>query len=106
MSHHPSVTLAAVCTVGGTIGYLRQGSRPSLIAGVTLGAAYATAAYLLKNNLDYGTELALGTSLVLTAAMAPKAIRGRKPHTMVMGAAGTLATAYYGKKMYEWRVGV
>ncbi|KAI9184317.1 hypothetical protein H9P43_003370 [Blastocladiella emersonii ATCC 22665] len=106
MSHHPSYTLAALCSIGGAVGYLRQRSRASLIAGLSFGALYAYSGYLLQNNAAYGTELALGTSLVLTAAMGPKALRGRKPHTVAIGLSGLTGSLYYGKKWYEWTYGV
>nr|XP_036588235.1 uncharacterized protein CTRU02_02247 [Colletotrichum truncatum]KAF6799376.1 transmembrane protein [Colletotrichum truncatum] len=41
MAHHPSFTLAGLLAVGGTAGFLKTQSKPSLIAGLGLGAAYA-----------------------------------------------------------------
>ncbi|KAK5098851.1 hypothetical protein LTS08_006229 [Lithohypha guttulata] len=105
MAQHPSFTLAGL---RGTAGYLRTRSTPSLIAGLGLGASYAYAGYLIKENRDYGTELALGNSVVLFGSAVPRIIKtgGRAPVPLALGATGALATWYYQKKMREFRYGV
>ncbi|KAK6370198.1 hypothetical protein LTR64_005438 [Lithohypha guttulata] len=123
MAQHPSFTLAGL---RGTAGYLRTRSAPSLIAGLGLGASYAYAGtparsnychisdivfksgYLIKENRDYGTELALGNSVVLFGSAVPRIIKtgGRAPVPLALGATGALATWYYQKKMREFRYGV
>lgn len=113
-------------SVGGTAGYLRTRSTPSLIAGLVLGASYGysgrlfstitlqlimtnnAAGYLIKENKDYGTELALGNSVVLLGSAIPRIIKtgGRAPVPIALGATGLLATYYYQKKVREFRYGV
>ena len=115
------------------MGYVRTQSKPSLIAGVGLGISYAYAGmlthllgtpppscglllliihtqpgYLIKQNRDYGTELALGNSAVLTASAIPRIIKtgGRAPVPLTLGAAGFLASYYYARKVQEFRYGV
>ncbi|KAI5865604.1 transmembrane proteins 14C-domain-containing protein [Durotheca rogersii] len=108
MSHHPSFTLAALLAAGGTAGYVRAGSTPSLVGGLGLGLSYAFAGYLLRENKDYGAELALGSSVALTAAAAPRVARtrARAPVPLALAAAGLLATYYYQRKVREFRFGV
>lgn len=120
-----TLTKVAV-SVGGTAGYLRTRSTPSLVAGLVLGASYGYSGtysirrdsrtsliddilgYLIKENKDYGTELALGNSLVLLGSAIPRIIKtgGRAPVPIALGATGLLATYYYQKKVREFRYGV
>ncbi|KAF6793769.1 transmembrane protein [Colletotrichum musicola] len=108
MAHHPSFTLAGLLAVGGTAGFLKTQSKPSLIAGLGLGAAYAYSGYLLKENKDYGAELALGNSIVLLGAGASRAIKtgGKAPVPLALTTVGLLATFYYQKKYREFTYGV
>lgn len=62
---HPALTLSGLCAIGGIMGYARRGSLPSLIAGSTFAILYGSAGYLLKNNQDWGLEIALGSSTCL-----------------------------------------
>lgn len=64
--------------------------------------------YLIKENKDSGTELALGNSLVLLGAAISRIVRtrGRAPVPIALGATGMLATLYYQKKVREFRHGV
>ncbi|KAI8310908.1 TMEM14 protein-like protein [Colletotrichum sp. SAR11_59] len=108
MAHHPSFTLAGLLAVGGTAGFLKTQSKPSLIAGLGLGAAYAYSGYLLKENKDYGAELALGNSIVLLGAGASRAVKtgGKAPIPLALTFAGAAATFYYQKKYREFKFGV
>lgn len=64
--------------------------------------------YLIKQNRDNGTELALGNSLLLLGSAVPRIIKtkARAPVPLALGAAGGLATYYYQKKVREFRYGV
>lgn len=64
--------------------------------------------YLIKENRDYGTELALGNSILLLGSAVPRVIKtgGRAPIPIALGATGALASWYYYKKMNEFRYGV
>ncbi|KAJ3117981.1 hypothetical protein HK100_000703 [Physocladia obscura] len=106
MADHLANTLAAVCGVGGIVGYAKGKSVPSLVAGIGFGALYATSGYLIKKNADYGVELALGSSLVLVGATGPRALRTRKNVPVLMATLGFLGSGYYAKKLYQNYYGV
>ncbi|TPX65465.1 hypothetical protein SpCBS45565_g05121 [Spizellomyces sp. 'palustris'] len=106
MSHHPAYTLGGVCALGGYIGYQRTRSRPSLIAGLAFGALYTLSGYLIQNNLNYGIELATGTSALLLAAMGRRALKTRKPVPSVLAVLGVVGSGYYGRKLWEQINGV
>ncbi|CAH0036419.1 unnamed protein product [Clonostachys rhizophaga] len=108
MAHHPSFSLAALLAVGGTTGYVKTRSKPSLIAGLGLGASYAVSGYLLKENKNWGSELALGNSIVLLGAAVMRIVktRGKAPVPLGLGLVGSLATFYYQKKYREFTFGV
>ncbi|ORX91538.1 TMEM14-domain-containing protein, partial [Basidiobolus meristosporus CBS 931.73] len=106
MSHHTTATLAGLCAIGGIVGYFKGRSKPSLIAGLTFGTLFGVSTYLLKENREYGEELAAATSVLLTGAMLPRGIRTRKPLPLALGTIGVLGAGYYSKKCYESRYGV
>lgn len=64
--------------------------------------------YRIKQNQDYGTELALGNSIALLGSAIPRIMKtgGRAPVPIALGATGALATFYYQKKVREFRYGV
>ncbi|KAK6094247.1 hypothetical protein MT418_005323 [Batrachochytrium dendrobatidis] len=61
--------------------------------------------YLIKENKPYGIEVATTTSAVLSAAMTPRAIKG-KPVPIVLGVLGLGTATYYGNKWYQQINGV
>lgn len=100
---HPAFTLSGLCAVGGIMGYARKGSMPSLIAGTTFSILYGTAGYLLKQNADFGLELALGASSTLLVAGVSRAVKApKKTIPFILVAIGGISTAYYGKKYNEF----
>ncbi|KAI0461796.1 hypothetical protein LJB42_004870 [Komagataella kurtzmanii] len=92
---HPAFSLS---------GLARKGSLPSLIAGVTFSAIYAGAGYLLKNNMEYGVQTALGASTLMFIAGINRGIvsRYKKPVPIVLTILGAASTLYYTKKYEEF----
>jgi uncharacterized membrane protein (UPF0136 family) len=74
----------------------------------TVNTLKPVAGYRIKENQDYGTELALGNSIALLGSAVPRIIKtgGRAPVPIALGATGALATYYYQKKVREFRYGV
>ncbi|PWN23299.1 hypothetical protein BCV69DRAFT_310769 [Microstroma glucosiphilum] len=101
MSEHPAFTMAALTSIGGTIGFLKTRSVPSLVAGVGVGVVYALAGTRIKSGQDYGYELAAANSLLLVGSSAPRFAKGPVPKGLTL--IGTLALAFYGKKVYDFR---
>lgn len=91
-------------TLSNLVLYSKKKSIPSLAAGVVFSAAFGTAGYLLKQNADYGLELALGSSSLLLAAGISRGIpvKFSKPIPIVLTTLGLLGTAYYAKKYNEF----
>ncbi|CAO1620719.1 unnamed protein product [Sympodiomycopsis kandeliae] len=98
---HPAFTLGALTAVGGTIGFLRTRSVPSLVAGLAVGAIYGISGERIASGKDYGRELAAANSLLLFASSAPRFAKGPVPKALT--ALGAVAAAYYGKKVYDYQ---
>lgn len=62
----------------------------------------------MKKNKDYGSELALGSSVVLLGGGAQRVIatQAKSRVGLGLGVAGALSTYYYQKKFREFRFGV
>ena len=112
MSHHPATTLSILSITGGVIGYATKRSKPSLIAGLVLGSLFAFSSHLIQNPSsaasEYlggnvgGYEVALGTSLVLSTAMAKRALKQRSLVPLTMFTGGLLGAGYYAYQIYQY----
>lgn len=93
----PAYTIAALCAIGGVMGYTRKHSLPSLLAGSVFALLYATAGYMIASNGQYGLQLALGTSSTLMLAGIIRANQAdfQKPIPNLLLALGAVSTAYY-----------
>ncbi|KAH6689191.1 transmembrane protein 14C [Plectosphaerella plurivora] len=75
----PSYILGALTATGGTIGFLRTGSIPSIAAGCTVGLLYGLGGYRMQTGQPYGIQLSLLASAILGGSSIPRAIRLQKP---------------------------
>jgi len=93
----PAFILGALTAGGGTYGFLKTGSVPSIAAGVTVGALYLVGGYRIQNHLTYGVELALLASIVLAGSSIPRAIRSGKPLPAGLSVLATYGLYTFGK---------
>ncbi|KAL4881236.1 transmembrane proteins 14C-domain-containing protein [Aspergillus karnatakaensis] len=99
-----ALTLALLTSLGGTIGYFRTGSLPSIIAGLSVGALYALSYLRLKSGQSYGEEIGLLASVVLGGSSIPRAIRLRKPVPIVLAVLAIWGTVVFGGRVWERRI--
>ncbi len=57
------------------VGYLKKGSKASLIAGLVCGGLYGVSGYLINSNNEQGHDIAAVTSVVLAAVMGSRVIK-------------------------------
>eukprot|EP01088_Endostelium_zonatum_P003353 TRINITY_DN14561_c0_g1_i1.p1 TRINITY_DN14561_c0_g1~~TRINITY_DN14561_c0_g1_i1.p1 ORF type:complete len:117 (-),score=27.17 TRINITY_DN14561_c0_g1_i1:66-389(-) len=74
MSYQLTSFAAVALTAGGLIGFLRAGSRASLIAGSVSGALYGLSAYLLNQRGQFQTGALI--SILVSAALI--VVQGRR----------------------------
>jgi uncharacterized membrane protein (UPF0136 family) len=106
MSHHTAFTLGALSIAGGTFGFLKKQSKPSLVGGLFIGSLFLSSGYLISKNKDNGIELALGTSCLLTSVMMRRAIKTRQAMPVGMCLLGIVGASYYGFKLHQQVNGV
>ncbi|KAL2799368.1 transmembrane proteins 14C-domain-containing protein [Aspergillus keveii] len=94
-----ALTLSILTSLGGTIGYLRTGSLPSVIAGVSVGALYLLSFLRLRSGQPYAEEIGLLASIVLGGASIPRAIRLRKPVPLVLSVLAVYGLFVFGGAM-------
>jgi uncharacterized membrane protein (UPF0136 family) len=91
--------------LGGTLGYVRKGSTPSLIAGVVFGSLLIGSGYIIAktDSQHQGHLLATATSGFMALGMAHRYTKTTKfmPAGMV-AVVGAAACAYNAKKATEW----
>jgi uncharacterized membrane protein (UPF0136 family) len=103
-SAHLNFTLGGLVGIGGAIGYLKKGSTPSLVAGLTFGSLLIGSGVLIsKNEAFTGHALASATTGIMTAAMAQRFLKTNKfmPAGLI-ASVGAVGFAYNVKKAIEW----
>ncbi|ORY38747.1 hypothetical protein BCR33DRAFT_700262 [Rhizoclosmatium globosum] len=94
-NHIPAYVLGGLCAVGGTMGYVKGKSVPSLVAGMTCAGLYALAGTRLAAKASFGAEIAIAVSVLLLVMMGPKAVSKRAPVAIVMSSLGLVGTVFY-----------
>jgi len=97
----PAYIIGALTAGGGTFGYVKTGSIPSIAAGLTVGTLYLIGGWRIQNRQSYGVEAALLASIILAGSSIPRAIRSQKPLP-----AGLSLLALYGLYTFgnAWRL--
>lgn len=95
---HLAFTLGGLTALGGSMGYFKSQSKPSLIGGLAIGSSYLVSGYYFKNaEVETGLSIALGTSALLTFVGGRRAfVTGfKKPVPLVLLGLGTVGLSYY-----------
>ncbi|AMD22990.1 HHR221Cp [Eremothecium sinecaudum] len=94
----PAWILATLTAAGGTFGYARKRSIPSLAAGLIIGGTFAYSGYIAKENDAKSSAIALSASAVMLTAGLLRGIPSRfaKPVPIVLSVLGAVGVAYYG----------
>jgi len=99
MSEYPAFVVGLLSLIGGSIGYARKGSIPSLLGGLSVGLLYIISGLALRNgSRPTGRVGALGSSMLLLGSSAPRAFKGPVP--AILTVLGTLLTLYYARAQY------
>lgn len=103
-SAHPAFGLGALSMVGGLVGYMRKGSKPSLIAGTVLGASLIGSGVLISGENQFeGHALATATSSLMAVGMGARYLKtGKIMPAGIIASLGVVSAAYHAKKTMEW----
>jgi len=85
--------MGVACIGGGITGYLKTGSKPSLIAGVAVGALYLWSGAVAMNGDTRGYYGAAGASAILFLSSLPRVAKGPVPLALTVLSAAS--GAYY-----------
>ena len=104
---HPNLGLGSLVMAGGVVGYLRKGSTPSLVAGMTFGSLLLGSGYMITtSDAQYEAHLlATTTSGLLSVGMGYRYVTtGYKfmPSGLV-ASLGAVVAAFNAKKALEWK---
>ncbi|CAJ2501547.1 Uu.00g044000.m01.CDS01 [Anthostomella pinea] len=95
--HYIAYSLGALTAGGGTMGYVKTGSVPSIAAGMTVGILYGLGGYRIQTRQPYGVELALLASIILGGSSIPRALRLRKTVPTILSLVSLFGLLTFGR---------
>jgi uncharacterized membrane protein (UPF0136 family) len=104
-SAHTNLTLGGLVMVGGVVGYVKKGSKASLIAGIGIGSMLLGSGYLIAktDKVFEGHVLGVTATGIMTIAMGHRFIgTGKFMPAGVVATLGALGCAYNIRKAIEW----
>lgn len=104
-SAHVNLTFGGLVMAGGVAGYLRKGSRASLVAGMTAGSLLLGSGYMIaKTDSIYEAHVVAATTSALVAlAMGQRFVStGKFMPAGLVAVMGAAACAYNFHKSREW----
>ena len=102
---HLNLSLGGLVILGGVMGYVRKGSTPSLVAGVSIGSLLLGSGYMVAKTDKVFEGFALGTvsSTVLAVGMGQRYLStGKFMPAGVVALLGAAGAAYNINKALEW----
>lgn len=102
---HLAFTLGGLTALGGSMGYYKSNSKPSLIGGLAIGSSYLAAGYYFKNaEVETGLTIALITSTLLTFVGGRRSLASgfKKPVPLTLLSLGTVGLGYYTYKYKQF----
>ncbi len=104
---HPAFGFGAITIVGGVLGYVRRGSKPSLGAGVVCGGLLVASGVMISGDGDTqfgGHSLAAGTSALMTLGMGHRLLKtGKFVPAGLVSVIAAASTGYHTMKALEWK---
>ncbi|RDW85044.1 putative UPF0136 membrane protein [Coleophoma cylindrospora] len=97
----PAYIIGALTAGGGTFGFIKTGSVPSIAAGLTVGILYLVGGYRIQTKQVYGLEMCLLASIILAGSSIPRAIRSQKPLPTGLSALAVFGLYTFGN---AWRI--
>ena len=103
-SAHLNISLGGLTILGGAFGFMRKGSKISLLAGLTFGTLFLGSGYLIANDREYdGHVLATGTAGFMAFGMAQRHYStGKFMPAGLVAAIAVAATGYNLAKARDW----
>ena len=99
---HATLTMAALCGLGGVAGYAKAGSARSAAGGLLFAGGFSLAAYHIQGGEgERGFRLGTTVSVLLAGIMGWRATKRVMP-AAPLAALGAASAVYHGMKWREW----